>query len=187
MFEGSKELYEGIYLYENFLSNEENLEMLNLVKSVEQDSWKRVGNAENSIFVLITPIVEPLRLKVTDICPEGLDVVYNSVVNKLTEGVTYGEHKDTNNSQEMLELSKQYKEGDDFVIGDYPTFGVVYYFNDDYKDGEIFYPEIGIKHKPKPGDLVVHKADILHGTEPPIAGTRYSYTAAFTKKIKMKK
>lgn len=187
MFEGSKELYEGVYLYENFLSAEDNLEMLNLVKSVEQDSWKRVGSAENSIFVLITSIVEPLRLKVTDICPEGLDVVYNSVVNKLTEGVTYGEHKDTNNSQEMLDLSKQYKEGDDFVIGDYPTFGIVYYFNDDYKDGEIFYPEIGIKHKPKPGDLVVHKADILHGTEPPIGGTRYSYTAAFTKKIKMKK
>lgn len=187
MFDNFKKIGPDIYLFENFLNEKENTDMFNLIKSVDEIHWHKVASAENSIFTLVTEVVEPLIIKIADICPKQLDPVYSSIVNRLGVGITYGEHKDTNNSQEMLNLANQYQEGDDFVIGNYPTYGIVYYFNDDYKEGAIYYPELNIRHKPKARDLVIHGAGILHGTEPPIDGTRYSYTAAFTKKIKMKK
>jgi hypothetical protein len=187
IFDNFKKLAPGIYLYENFLSFEENSKIFESIKNINESNWKKVGQGENSIFTLNTEIVNDLRIKVSSICPNGMDPVYNNVVNRIGIGVTYGDHRDTNKSQDALRLSEEYKEGDEFLIHDYPKFGLVYYFNDDYEDGAIYYPELGIRHKPKPGDLVIHEADILHGTEQPKNGIRYTYTSAFTKKIKIKK
>lgn len=187
MFEGSKEIATNVYLYKNFLSQEENSTMLDLILSEKEESWYSVGHGENAIFILRTETVDPLRDKIASICPEGLDPVFNLNVNRLSSGVTYGEHVDINNSGHILEAAKKYIEGEDFIIGNYPRFGLVYYFNDQYDQGEIYYPELGLTHKPSPGDLVIHAADILHGTNPPIDGIRYSYTSSYTEKFKMSK
>jgi predicted 2-oxoglutarate/Fe(II)-dependent dioxygenase YbiX len=187
MFSGAKQLAENIYLYENFLDKKDNEYMLELIKFQNDDEWKRVGEQENTILTLRTDIIEPLILKVHSICPEGLDTVYNSSVNQIREGIIYGEHIDTNTSKHILDASKKYIDGEEFIFGDYPRFGLVFYFNDDYDDGEIYYPEMKVSHKPKSGDLVIHSADILHGTRPPKNGVRYTYTAAYTEKLKMSK
>jgi hypothetical protein len=187
MFAGSEEIASNIYLYKNFLNKEENSEMLKLILSESEQSWDSVGSGENTIFMLKTEIVEALRVKIASLCPQGLDPVFNLNVNKLNPGVIYGEHVDINNSGHILKAAEKYIEGEDFTIGNYPRFGLVYYFNDNYDQGEIYYPEIGLTHKPSSGDLVIHAAHILHGTNPPVNGIRYSYTSSYTEKFKMSK
>lgn len=63
------------------------------------------------------------------------------------------------------------------------THGVILYFNDDYKGGEISYPELGIDFSPKSNTLLCHDASILHGVKPVIEGTRYIYPG-FVHRIK---
>ena len=43
-------------------------------------------------------------------------------------------------------------------------FGCVYYINDDYEGGEIVYPTIDMQIKPKGNTLIIHRSDLLHGT-----------------------
>jgi hypothetical protein len=51
-------------------------------------------------------------------------------------------------------------------VGSDPTiqFGCVYYINDDYEGGEIVYPTIEMQIKPKANTLIIHRSDVLHGT-----------------------
>lgn len=54
--------------------------------------------------------------------------------------------------------------------------GTVFYFNDDYEGGELYFPKQGIEFKPKaraayffPGDM-----NYIHGVRPIISGCRYT-------------
>ena len=50
--------------------------------------------------------------------------------------------------------------------GEQVFYGVVIYYNDDYKGGELKYPDLKITHKPIAGSLLLHAGEILHGTLP---------------------
>ena len=54
-------------------------------------------------------------------------------------------------------------------------FGCVIYLNDNYDGGEIFYPELNIKYKPKAGSLICHpsKSPYLHEVLPVYNGNRF--------------
>lgn len=56
-------------------------------------------------------------------------------------------------------------------------YGLIMYLNDNFDGGEIYYPDLDIQHKPKSGDLVVHRGSILHGVKPVKNETRYMITA----------
>ena len=53
-------------------------------------------------------------------------------------------------------------------------FGIVIYLNDDYEGGEIYYPEIGLSHKPLARSMVVHRASRAHGVHP-VTGNNVRY------------
>ena len=61
-------------------------------------------------------------------------------------------------------------------------FGCIYYLNDDYEGGEIYFPKQDITLKPKPNTLVFFPGnhDYLHGVKPMISGTRYTLTSFWT-------
>jgi predicted 2-oxoglutarate/Fe(II)-dependent dioxygenase YbiX len=46
------------------------------------------------------------------------------------------------------------------------------YVTDDYEDGEITFPEIGMEIRPKAGSVVVFDADLMHGVNAVKSGTR---------------
>ena len=50
----------------------------------------------------------------------------------------------------------------------------VYYPNDNYEGGEIYYPEYEYAYKPKKNSLVLHTGTTLHGVKPFTNGSRYS-------------
>ncbi len=66
----------------------------------------------------------------------------------------------------------------------FPTYDInsLFYYNDDFLGGELYYPQHDIVVKPKPGLAVIHPGDIyyLHGVKPVTSGERYTTPACFT-------
>lgn len=58
------------------------------------------------------------------------------------------------------------------------THGSIFYINDDYEGGEVYYPELGIEIKPAANSFLVHPAipDHIHGVRAVTAGDRYNIT-----------
>jgi hypothetical protein len=54
--------------------------------------------------------------------------------------------------------------------------GTVFYLNDDYEGGELYFPLQGIEFKPKPGAAYFFPGDknYIHGVRPILSGTRYT-------------
>jgi hypothetical protein len=66
----------------------------------------------------------------------------------------------------------------------FPTYDInsLFYWNDDFEGGELYYPEHDIVVKPEPGLAVLHPGDIhyLHGVKMVTSGERYTSPAFFT-------
>lgn len=53
-------------------------------------------------------------------------------------------------------------------------FTGVYYLNEHYEGGEIYFPKFGASLKPTAGSLLLFFSEYLHGVKPITAGNRYS-------------
>jgi hypothetical protein len=64
----------------------------------------------------------------------------------------------------LLEYKKNSYKGLHDDAGDNPDlkYGMIYYINDNYEGGEIYYPELNLKIKPKANSLVIHPSNLLH-------------------------
>jgi hypothetical protein len=76
---------------------------------------------------------------------------------------------------------KQVQDGRPNAFIDY-DINSLFYLNDDFIGGELFYPRHGIKVSPKPGLAVYHPGDIeyLHGVTPVLSGERWVVPAFYT-------
>lgn len=75
----------------------------------------------------------------------------------------------------------EWKDGDSMGEHyDTKEYGVVFYLNDDFEGGEIYYKDekdnIFLEIKPEPGMLVIHPYTVKHGTKPVSSGKRYAAT-----------
>jgi hypothetical protein len=61
-------------------------------------------------------------------------------------------------------------------------FGCIYYLNDDYEGGEIYFPNQNIELKPKPNTLIFFPGtlEFLHGVKPVTNGVRYTLSSFWT-------
>ena len=57
----------------------------------------------------------------------------------------------------------------------------MYYLNDDYEGGEIFFPDYNLKIKPKPNSLLMFPGNenYAHGVKEVTKGFRYTYQVSF--------
>jgi len=74
---------------------------------------------------------------------------------------------------------KELHEGPDAgTPNDFPHYDIasLFYFNDDYEGGELFFPVQGIEIKPKAGSAYFFPGDMhyVHGVRPIISGNRYT-------------
>jgi len=62
----------------------------------------------------------------------------------------------------------------DNIPGISRTVSVVYYLNDDYEGGELFFERFNLKIKPKPNSMIVFPSNYVynHSAEPVISGTK---------------
>jgi hypothetical protein len=76
---------------------------------------------------------------------------------------------------------KQIQDGRPNAFIDY-DINSLFYLNDDFIGGDLFYPRHGIKISPKPGLAVSHPGDIeyLHGVTPVLSGERWVIPSFYT-------
>jgi hypothetical protein len=68
------------------------------------------------------------------------------------------------------------------------SLGAVFYFNDDYEGGEIYFPNFNYEYKPKKGSIIVfpcNNKEYLHGVKVITSGIRYTMPIEITEDKKL--
>lgn len=130
------------------------------------DILKRI---DIEVFNLIEKYIQKMRLFLED----SFKVLLSTrppVVIKWRPGLEQQPHAD--------------KETNDGKPNPFPTYDInsLFYYNDDFEGGELYYPEFDLIIKPKPGLAVAHPGDInyLHGVKKVISGQRYTTPSFYT-------
>jgi len=176
-----------IYLYKNFLSKEE-IDFYNkIILSIEEKDWHQANPEINWIWHT-DPVPEVLEIKdkISKLFSEDLFIGPGNSFVRLLKGAVWGEHSDDYEFKEIIEKSKNYKEGDSYTEETVPVYGLIVYFNN-FEGGQIYYPKQNVTYHPKPGDLLIHSSleHCLHGVKEVKSDVRYSYSNNIRKKIKV--
>jgi hypothetical protein len=172
-------LADEIYLFKNFASAEE---CSAIVASLETFTDKPWGNEEEYTETSeVTPYLQIVKgADVVDLHERLLNLVSpdfeplpSNSINRLLPGQSLHAHWDSPGEEEQVP---------DGVDDPYQTchivkYGTVVYLSE-FEGGEIYYPRLGLEHRPEVGDLVIHSAfqDYEHGVRPVISGVRYVYS-----------
>jgi hypothetical protein len=172
-----KSLGDTIYVYENFLSEEETIKILKILKNFKEEEW----NKSENIAPAFSPEVKYYSLiinRLKENLIEELDLDKGSNFVRLLQGSHWGVHSDNFEYLSLREQSKNLKDNEPFKMVENIQYGFVVYMNDDYEGGEIYYVDQNIIYKPKRGDLIIHSSEEFckHGVKKIIFGTRYSYS-----------
>lgn len=81
----------------------------------------------------------------------------------------------TPGTEQMPHADKQLPDGSPNPFPNY-DINSLFYYNDDFEGGELYYPEFDLIIEPKPGLAVAHPGDInyLHGVKRIISGNRFT-------------
>jgi hypothetical protein len=81
----------------------------------------------------------------------------------------------TPGTEQMPHADKQLPDGSPNPFPNY-DINSLFYYNDDFKGGQLYYPEFDLVIEPKPGLAVAHPGDInyLHGVKKIISGERFT-------------
>lgn len=73
---------------------------------------------------------------------------------------------------------KSYPPHVDNVFQPQVMHGAIFYINDGYEGGEVYYPELGLEIKPAANSLIIHpaKKEYLHGVREVTKGDRFAIT-----------
>ena len=181
-----KVLGDGIYLYENCLSEDELKLINNYIKSLKDDDWYAPPPHP---IPHVSPKIDLVKIIIDKVYSliDGYTVHHNEVLNRLKVGDEWGAHADNAEFQQIREKSKLLKDGDPFNIVDNTAYGIIVYLNNDYEGGEIYYSKQNIEHKPNPGDLLIHSSEekCTHGVRRVRSENRYAWTSRLSNQIKI--
>ncbi len=119
---------------------------------------------------------------------EGLRSIYDDTVAGL-EQCMYHYQAMYNLNMEYMEAINyvRYKPGQHFSVHADSGFSYnctvssVMYLNDDYEGGELWFPFLDLKYKPRAGDIVIFPSTYIyaHAAKPITAGTKYAAVTMF--------
>lgn len=177
---GFNEIGKDIYVYKQFLSNEELLNINNEIYLKGSSLW-RTNKSSNSL-----DSVSIISEKIKKIVNDPYFIRNQTSINRLVLGESWGLHSDNHEFLNLRKESLSLKDGEDFRLEDNNLFGIVCYIND-FDGGELNYPHQSITYKPEAGDLVVHSSEdhCAHEVLEVKSETRYSYSNAIYEKIKV--
>jgi hypothetical protein len=161
-----------IYEIEDFVSIDEQKEILDFCKNLEEDQWwislseeyKKgffYGKQYNGEKPLVFKAIDTRVRKIF----ESLFYLGAVALQRYKKGEQIQGHKD----YWLYDL--------DYHI----RYGICIYFNDDYEGGELFYQDLGITHKPKARSLVMHGGNITHESLPVTSDDLRYFSTAFVK------
>jgi hypothetical protein len=161
-----------IYEIEDFVSIDEQKEILNFCKNLEEDQWWLSFSdeyKEGFFYGKQYNGEKPLVFKEID---KRVNEIFESLL--YFGSVALQRYK----KGEQIQVHKDYWLYDlDYHI----RYGICIYFNDDYEGGELSYPELGITHKPKARSLVMHGGNITHESLPVTSDDLRYFSTAFVR------
>lgn len=165
---------DNIKVIKGFMSKEHSVFIENFSKSVDSQ-FNEYGNGEKEFTFFsefkdnqVLEIINLYGIRVLDFVknnyPGPFEEFDNSKTHiaRFTEGFGMHEHFDTTKPNDIATLI---------------------YINDNYKGGEIYFPEHNVSIKPEQGDLICFpdNPDYIHGVMPITSGTRYTLPRWFTR------
>jgi hypothetical protein len=171
-------IYDDIYEIENFITDDEHKYILEVIDSLDEKDWfcEREDYTTPEFWFgksMFFPIDHPQVIKDINKRIESLFMFSHGMsnitcLNRYSKNESMPTHRDNHTKDEDVQSA----------------YGIVLYYNDNYLGGEIEYPELNIKVKPKSKSLIIHGGSILHGTCPVLdENTRYFSTAFVKEKI----
>lgn len=166
-------LADDVYEIENFLNQSEIESFLQIIKGSKPEDWLKTEEGTNfydfwhdkSFYLnehkeLCKSLVFD---KVDYIFPSYFFCEKDLKISRFRKGDKIGEHRDNDTTPD----------------GYYLGYGLVIYYNDDYEGGELEYPELGIKIKPKAGSALLHGGEIMHGSLPVLNDAERYFSTVF--------
>lgn len=171
----------NIFVIKNFISDGEAKILVDLALNATQEEWSKYNYTERHKNDEWED-----RMLVLEHCSGFLDKENKTVSNifdRIKEEIGRILNKDIYEYTGFSTIYKSItgqsmKTHSDSGLGPKFKYGVVLYLNDDYRGGEIFYPNVGVEFKPEAHSLVLHPAHeaYRHGVKAVSLGTRYSMT-----------
>lgn len=187
--EGFKKLGEDIYVYHNFVTDEECNEVVKLAKDLPEELWR--GNpspTEHKSSGVNTDIIPLIQKRIKSLLDDGIDLHFNNGVIRMLKGASWGLHSDNHDFLKIREASKLLKDSDEYDLVKNNIMGIVLYFND-FEGGALNYPEQGVTYQPKRGDFVIHSSEdhCKHEVTELLSDVRYSHSNNLFNYIKVPK
>lgn len=187
-------LAEEVYLYKNFL-NEQELDSIEVaIKKLEElGHWLNKDKyTKDSVIPAPQQVFqgsEALNLlyeKAKDFFAPEYSPLPSNGISKMVEGQSLEvhwdspAHPDDDHEETEKEFFARKEKGilyDPLDTCHIVQYGYVIYVND-FEGGEIYYTDIDLEYAPKKGDLVIHSASskYKHGVRPVTKGPRYANT-----------
>jgi hypothetical protein len=195
----AEELYPGIFVVENFISDEEIASIELFIEGMSQGDWSK--SYTESLFAFVeeqygVKTIEEAQalgheIKIDEdwvdknaTLPSEVSQSINEKLYKLFLQFPDLELQGVGSIQRQYEgVSLSYHV--DSLSNPAVVFANVIYINDDFTGGELHFPEIDITYTPKKGSLIVFPSadQYLHGVKPVGAGpTRYALPAFVNKR-----
>lgn len=187
---------ENIHIIENFIEPEDVSRIINFSRNIKrwhndqlEDTFNEEGVCTYDASYWNDRQCTSTILKELD--PQIFDLItfYIDKMGKTIEGI-FGVEVSTRppciirwfgGIEQQPHADKQLNDGSPNPFPDY-DINSLFYYNDDFEGGELYYPEHDIIVKPKPGLAVLHPGDFyyMHGVKPVTEGERYTTPAFYT-------
>lgn len=178
--DGFEKIGEDIYVYHNFVTEEECNQIEEIAKSLPEDGWLGRFNTDGEGHKTSNISVEVLRQvheRLKSRLDDGVHLGSNLSIIRMIKGAKWGLHADNHDFLKLREASLTVKEDDDFDLKQNNIVGIVMYFNN-FEGGCLNYPNQEITYQPKRGDLVMHSSEenCLHEVTELKSDVRYSHS-----------
>jgi hypothetical protein len=186
-----EKLGEDIYVYHNFVTDQECDSLIELATSLPEDKWIGRFNTEGEGHkwsdISVDQLI-PIHERIKSLLHDGIHLGTNLSIIRMEKGATWGLHSDNHDFLEIRKKSKSLIEGQEFDLAPNNIVGLVLYFNN-FEGGCLYYPEQNIEYQPKKGDLVMHSSEehCLHGVNELKSNVRYSHSNNLFNLIKIPK
>ena len=189
--ENSITLGKDIYVFHNFISKEECLNIIKEINSIPESKWEgRFNEGGQGYEVAHSPMsqIEDLRNRLIAILDKDVNLGSSSVPTRMKKGYVGTHHSDNSDFLKVVEASKYLKNGEEFYMKENSLAGLIMYFNE-FEGGEIYYSNQDICYYPKAGDLVIHSSQehCKHQVKEVKSEIRYSHSNHLYNLIKVPK
>jgi hypothetical protein len=189
--DGSISLGKDIYVYPNFISEKERLDILQKIRDIPEEKWVGYFNegsqGAETAHVPIENFIS-INKRLTEILDSDVYLGSSLSATRMKRGWVGPHHTDNFDFLDVIKANENLKEDEDFDLVENSIAGLIMYLND-FEGGEIYYSNQDVTYYPKAGDLVIHSSQehCKHQVQVVKSDIRYSHSSHLFNMIKVPK